>query len=189
MKIYDQHVWERNVKTLQYEKEVVSFADVVNPEKIERLEIAFCNIIDLLGVTCLSNLREIHIHYCRLLRDISHIGDLQTLERINLFSLPKVEVNFSTERLLRLKKLSYTTMSGISSIRGIDKLTQLVELGLSRVKVIDRDYTPIVRSISLKRVFWVGAPFPSPALQELRKLRPDIIIGGNAYNEQYQDQE
>jgi len=175
------------MKTLRYEKEAVNFTDIANPAEIERLEIVFCNIENLAGIACLSGLRQIYIYYCRMLRDISHIEDLRTLEEIYLFSLPKVEINLNAIRLPKLKALSYTTVNGLLSIRGIDELTQLTYLGLSRVKVQDEDYTPIVRSKSLKRVFWVGAPFKSPALQELRKLRPDIVIGGNAYN-QYEQQ-
>ena len=179
---YDQEIGKANLKTLHYGKEVVNFADVANPTEIERLEIGFCNVKDLTGIACLRGLRQIHIHYCRMLEDISHIEDLHTLVQINLFSLPKVEINLNVTKLPNLKSLSYTTVNGLLTIRGIDELTQLTHLGLSRAKVQDEDYSPIVRSKSLKRVFWVGAPFERPALQELRKLRPDIIIGGNAYN-------
>jgi hypothetical protein len=185
MKIFDQQRSGTNIKTLRFEKESVNFTDVVNPEEIERLEIAFCNPTTLSGITCLSGLRQISIYYCRFLRDISHIGNLQTLEAIALFSLPKTEVHFSVARLLKLKDLSYTTVSGLATIRGIEELPQLIRLCLSQVKVIDEDYSPIIQSKSLERVFWFGSPFKAPALKELRKLRPDIVIGGNAYNEVY----
>jgi hypothetical protein len=185
MKIYDWKRGETSIKTLRFEKETVNFTDVVSPDEIERLEIAFCNLTDLTGITCLSGLREISIHYCRFLRDISHIGNLQTLENIVLFSLPKVEINFNVTGLSKLIELSYTTVSGISSIRGIEELPKLISLGLSQVKVTDGDYSPIVRSKSLERVFWFGSPFKTPALKELRTLRPDIVIGGNSYNEEY----
>jgi hypothetical protein len=185
MKIFDQQRGETNIKTLRYEREVVNFEDVVNSEKIERLEIAFCNLTDISGITYLSGLRQISIYYCRFLRDISHIGDLHRLEDIVLFSLPKLEVNFSVAKLPKLERISYTTVSGITTIHGIEELTQLIYLGLSKVKVLDGDYSPIIRSKSLERVFWFGSPFQSPALQELRKLRPDIVIGGNAYNDVY----
>jgi hypothetical protein len=185
MKIFDRQISETNIKTLRFEKEAVNFTDVVNPEEIERLEIAFCNLTTLSGITCLGGLRQISIYYRRFLRDISHIGDLQELEAIVLFSLPKAEVHFNVARLLKLKNLGYTTVSGLATIRGIEELPQLIYLCLSQVKVIDEDYSPIVRSKSLERVFWVGSPFKAPALKELRELRPDIVIGGNAYNEEY----
>lgn len=64
-------------------------------------------------------------------------------------------------------------------------LSDAYYLGLSQVKVKDNDYSPILQSKSLERVFWCGSPFKVPALKELRKLRPDIVIGGNLYNEIY----
>jgi len=185
MKIYDWQRGETIIKTLRFEKEAVNFSEVVNPEEIERLEIAFCNLTELSGINCLSSLRQISIYYCRFLRDISHIGNLQTLEEIALFSLPKVETHFNIAGLQKLISLSYTTVSGILSICGIEELTQLIFLGLSKVKVLDGNYSPILKNKSLERVFWFGSPFQPSALQELRKLRPDIVIGGNAYNEKY----
>jgi ABC-type Fe3+-hydroxamate transport system substrate-binding protein len=110
---------------------------------------------------------------------------LQTLEDIDLYSLPKAEIHFSVERLLKLESLRYTTVSGLMTIRGIEELPKLIYLALSQVKVIDGDYSPIVQSKSLERVFWFGSPFKTPALKELRTLRPDIVIGGNSYNEEY----
>jgi hypothetical protein len=185
MKIFDQHRSEAIIKTLRFEKETINFKDVINPEEIERLEIAFCNLTNLSGIVCLKKLRQISIYYCRFLSDISHIGSLNNLEDIDLYSLPKVENNFSLLELSKLQGLKYTSVKKINSIKGIEKLTQLTFLGLSQVKVIDDDYSPIIQSKSLERVFWVGSAFQSPALKELRKQRPDIVIGGNSYNEIY----
>lgn len=185
MKIFDQHRSQTIIKTLQFEKETVNFKNVNNPEEIERLEIAFCNLTDLSGIVCFKKLYEISIYYCRFLQDISHIGNLETLENIELYSLPKVEINFDVAKLSKLTGLSYTSVKKINSLKGIEELTQLAFLGLSKVKVIDDDYSPIIQSKSLQRVFWVGSAFQSPALQELRKLRPDLVIGGNSYNEIY----
>lgn len=185
MKVFDQLRSEKKLKTLQYEKEDVDFAKIINPEEIECLEITFCNLTSLSGIACLSNLRRISLYYCRFLQDISAIEDLQMLEGIELYSLPKVKVHFSISKLANLKGLSYTRVGGIETISGIEKLSKLMFLGLSQVKVIDEDYSPIVQSKSLERVFWCGSPFKVPALKELRKLRPDIVIGGNLYNEIY----
>lgn len=185
MKVFDQLRNEKKLKTLQYEKENVDFAKIINPEEIECLEIAFCNLTSLSGIACLSNLRRISLYYCRFLQDISTIEDLQMLENIVLYSLPKVKVHFSISKLANLKSLSYTRVGGIETISGIEKLSKLTSLSLSQVKVIDEDYSPIVQSKSLERVFWCGSPFKVPALKELRKLRPDIVIGGNLYNEIY----
>lgn len=185
MKIFNQQVSEKTIKTLRFEKEIVNFNDVINPEEIERLEIAFCNLTDLTEITSLIRLRQISIYYCRFLQDISHISNLKSLEDIDLYSLPKVEINFKVNELPKLIGLKYTSVKEINSIRGIEELTQLKFLGLSQVKIIDGDYSPIVLSKSLERVFWVGSAFKSPALKELRKLRPDIVIGGNSYNEIY----
>jgi hypothetical protein len=185
MKIFDQHRAEVIIKTLQFEKETVNFEDIEKPQEIERLEIAFCNLTDLSGIIRFKNLREISIYYCRFLSDISLIGSLKSLEDIDLYALPKVENNFSFLELSKLERLKYTSVKNINSIKGIEKLTQLTFIGLSQVKIIDNDYSPIAQSKSLERVFWVGSAFQSPALQELRKQRPDIVIGGNAYNELY----
>lgn len=133
MKVFDQLRKEKELKTLQYEKEAVDF----------------------------------------------------TNEDIEPYSLPKVKAHFSISKLANLEGLSYTRVGGIETISGIEKLSKLMFLGLSQVKVIDEDYSPIVQSKSLERVFWCGSPFKVPALKELRKLRPDIVIGGNLYNEIY----
>lgn len=185
MKVFNQLINEKELKTLRYEKEDVDFAKIINPKEIECLDIAFCNLTSLFGIACLSNLRRISLHYCRFLQDISNIEDLQMLENIILYSLPKVEMHFNISKLSNLKALSYTRVSGIETISGIEKLSKLISLGLSQVKVKDDDYSPIVQSKSLERVFWCGSPFKVPALKELRKLRPDIVIGGNLYNEIY----
>lgn len=185
MEVFEQLINDKKLKTLRYEKEDVDFAKIINPEEIECLEIAFCNLTSLFGITCLSNLSRISLYYCRFLQDISNIEDLQMLENIDLYSLPKVEVHFSISKLANLKAINYTRVGGIKTISGIEKLSKLTFLCLSQVKVIDEDYSPIIQSKSLERVFWCGSPFKVPALKELRKLRPDIVIGGNLYNEIY----
>lgn len=112
--------------------------------------------------------------------DISSIGELTELKRINLYSLPNVEVQFPLERLTKLESLTFNGVKQLQTIQGIETLPNLTYLGLSRVKVGDDDYTPILRSPSLKRVFWFGGPFKSPALKEIKRRRPDILVGGNA---------
>lgn len=170
------------MRTVRFEREPVDFSVVAEPKGVQRLEIAFCNVQSLAGIERFSKLREVHIHYCRELRDVSHLGKVPTLTRVALYCLPKVEVEFSPADLPRLEALSYNAVNKLSSIQGIEKLKRLTELGLSRVKVWDGDYMPIVHSKSLKRVFWFGGPFKAPALKEIRRLRPDIVVGGNAYN-------
>ena len=59
-------------------------------------------------------------------------------------------------------------------------LPGLQELSLSRVKIIDGNYDPIIKCPTLKKVFWFGGPFKKPALQTIKKERPDMLIGGNA---------
>lgn len=185
MEVFDQLINDNKLKTLRYEKEGVDFAKIINPEKIECLEIASCSLTSLFGIACLSNLRRISLYYCRFLQDISSIGDLQMLENITLYSLPQVKKHFKIPELINLVALSYTRVGGIETIRGIEELPKLIYLGLSQVKVKDNDYSPILQSKSLERVFWCGSPFKVPALKELRKLRPNIVIGGNLYNEIY----
>lgn len=185
MEVFEQLINDKKLKTLRYEKEDVDFAKIINPEKIECLEIAFCRLTSLFGIACLSNLRRISLYYCRFLQDISNIGNLQMLENIILYCLPQVEEHFNIPKLANLVALSYTKVNRIETIRGIEELPKLIYLGLSQVKVKDNDYSPILQSKSLERVFWCGSPFKVPALTELRKLRPDIVIGGNLYNEIY----
>jgi hypothetical protein len=173
---------QRTMPTVRYEHESVDFNTVANPKGVWKLEIAFCDVASLSGIERLSQLREVQIHYCRSLRDLSHLGKVATLALVNLYCLPNVEVEFSPSTLPRLEHLSYNAVHKLSSIRGIEKLKRLTHLSLSRVKVLDGDYMPIVHCKRLQRVFWFGGPFKAPALSEIRRLRPDIVVGGNAYN-------
>ena len=61
-----------------------------------------------------------------------------------------------------LESLSYNNVSDLASIREIKKLKKLSYLGLSRVKVLDGDFTPIINCKSLQRVFWHGIRLSRP---------------------------
>ncbi len=167
------------MRKLRFEREPVLFDHVAAPANIERLEIAFCDVQCLDGIHRLRNLDEIHVYYCRLLRDLSQLERVRRLRKINLYCLPNVEIEFHPGKFPRLEHLSYNNVARLSSIQGIEKLQRLKHLGLSRVKVLDGDYMPIVKCKGLKRVFWHGAPFKSPAMMEIRRIRPDILVGGN----------
>jgi len=170
----------RKGSKIRFEREPVDFSRVANPKAAVRVEIAFCNLTSLSGIQRLSRIQDLQIHYCRSLTDISEIGELTHLKRINLYSLPNVQRQFSVEQLNRLEDLTYNGVKQLGTIRGIESLPKLTYLGLSQVKVFDGDYAPIVESPSLGRVFWFGGPFKSPALKEIKQLRPDLLIGGNA---------
>ncbi len=170
---------KQTMRIERFERRPVLFDSVADAKKVVRLEIAFCDVQSLDGIQCLGNLTEVHIHYCRSLRDLSQLGHMKRLRQINLYCLPNVEVEFQPNKLAQLESLSYNNVASLTSIRGIEKLKHLNHLGLSRVKVLDEDYKPIINCKSLKRVFWHGAPFKSPAMKEIRNMRPDILIGGN----------
>jgi hypothetical protein len=163
-----------------FKRQPVTFETIIDPKKVERMEIAFCDVESLEGIHRLTHLTEVHIHYCRSLSDISQLGLLRRLRQINLYSLPNVELEFEVTKLKHLESLSYTNVARIASIHGIESLKKLSYLGLSRVKVLDGDYMPIIKCKSLKRVFWHDAPFKAPAMNEIRELRPDILVGGNS---------
>ena len=129
MEVFEQLINDKKLKTLRYEKEDVDFAKIINPEKIECLEIAFCRLTSLFGIACLSNLRRISLYYCRFLQDISNIGNLQMLENITLYCLPQVEEHFNIPKLANLVALSYTKVNRIETIRGIEELPKLIYLG------------------------------------------------------------
>jgi hypothetical protein len=167
------------MRIARFERQPVLFDSVADAKKVVRLEIAFCDIQSLDGIQRLGNLTEVHIHYCRSLRDLSQLSHMKRLRQINLYCLPIVEVEFQPNELAQLESLSYTNVASLTSIRGIEKLKHLNYLGLSRVKVLDEDYMPIINCKSLKRVFWHGAPFKPPAMKEIRHMRPDILVGGN----------
>lgn len=167
------------MRTARFERETVLFETIGDPLSVSRLEIAFCDLPTLQGIHRLTRLAQIHIHYCRSLIDISQLMRLRRLRQINLYCLPNVEYGFEACVFRELESLSYNNVSDLASIRGIEKLKKLSYLGLSRVKVLDGDFTPIINCKSLQRVFWHGAPFEPPAMKEIRKLRPDILIGGN----------
>jgi len=171
------------MRTVRYEREPVEFDAITKPKAVHKLEIAFCDVENLSGIERLEGLRELQIHYCRSLRDMSALEKLRTLTWINLYGIPNVEVEFCPSSFPQLEHLSYNAVAKLSSIRGIQRLKRLTNLGLSRVKVLDGDYSPILESKSLRRVFWFGGPFKAPALREIRRRRPDIVIGGNAYNQ------
>lgn len=173
----DQPIFRKG-STIRFERELVDFSRV--PKAVVRIEIAFCDLASLAGIQRLSRVQDLQIHYCRSLTDISAIGELSQLKRINLYSLPNVQQQFAVERLKQLEDLTYNGVKELNTIRGIESLPNLTYLGLSRVKVSDGDYSPIVESPSLKRVFWFGGPFKAPALREIKRLRPDILVGGNA---------
>lgn len=166
--------------TLRFEREPVEFQKVKAPKSVKRLEIAFCDLESLDGIDRLSSLEELHIHYGRQLHDLSAVGKLKRITKINLYSLPNVKVLFDPAKLEKLIELTYNNVRDLPTIRGIEKLTRLTDLGLSRVKVFDDDYQPLIECQSLRRVFWHGGPFKSPALKEIRLQRHDLLVGGNA---------
>lgn len=168
------------MKLLRFERRPVRFDDVALPDDVRTIEIAFCDVETLVGIERLANVEEIFVHYAKALRDASAIGRLKRLRKVVLYGLPKLCVEFRPGDLPRLERLSFTGVGKLSTIRGIEKLKRLQYLGLSRTKVSDGDYRPIVESKSLERVFWHGAPFPPPALQEIRRMRPDLKVGGNS---------
>jgi len=165
---------------LRFERQPIQFQEVKSPSVVKHLEIAFCDLGSLDGIDCLSSLEEIHVSYCRHLHDISAIDQLKHLRKINLYSLPNVRVHFSPAEPEQLVDLAYNNVRDLPTIRGIERLRHLVDLGLSRVTVLDGDYEPIIKCMSLQRVFWHGGPFKSPALREIRHQRPDLLIGGNS---------
>lgn len=171
------------MRKVRFERQPVLFGDITDPTTVSRLEIVFCNVETLDGIKRLTHVEEIHIYYCRSLRDISQLERLRRLRKISLYCLPNVEVEFDPKNFPHLQELSYNNVCKMTSLRGIEKLKQLNYLGLSRVKVLDGDYMPIVKCKSLKRVFWHGAAFKSPAINEIRRLRPDLVVGGNAHNQ------
>ncbi|MFL9835387.1 hypothetical protein [Chryseobacterium terrae] len=97
MKIFDQEISGRNIKTLRFEKETVDFKDVINLEEIERLEIAFCNLVELSEIVYLKKLRQISIYYCRFLSDLSHNGSLSTLKDIVLIRFQKLKLILTSQ--------------------------------------------------------------------------------------------
>jgi hypothetical protein len=167
------------MRTLHLERQTVQLEAISDPKSVSRLEISLCKLPALDGIHRFTELREIHIHYCRSLTDLSQLMRLPRLRGINLFCLPNVKQGLAIPVFRDLELLSYNNVRDLASIRGIGTLKKLSYLGLSRVKVLDGDYRPIVDCKSLKRVFWHGAPFKPPAMQEIKKLRPDILIGGN----------
>ncbi len=150
---------------------------------VECLSIAFSPVRTLQGIGRLSSVRELRIHYCRNLADISAIDKLSELETVVLYGTPKLFDCSPLVRCLKLAKLSLNGPYNIESIKGIENLLHLEYLQLSRVKVADGDFQPIIKSPSLRRVFWHGAPFKPPALARLREARPEIVFGGNASNQ------
>jgi Leucine-rich repeat (LRR) protein len=144
MKVFDKNLHGKIIKTIRFEKETVGSPNIDNPEEIERLEIAFCNLTNLPDLACLKKLRQISIYYCRSLGDLSQISSLSNLETIDLYSLPKVEILFDVSELTKLRALSYTYVKKIHSIKGIEELPNPIYLGLSKVKVTDNDYSPII---------------------------------------------
>ncbi len=166
------------MRTLQFEKSSVSFADVDQAHEVDAVEIAFCNLTNLNGIETLPLLRVLRVHYCRYLTDISALSSLQYLEEVVFYSTPQLR-RYDALQSPSLTAVSLNGPYEIDSIRPFAELKKLESLDLSRVKVVDGDYQPIVANTSLKRVFWHGAPFAPPALSEIKRLRPDLLIGGN----------
>ncbi len=168
------------MNSIEYEKEVPRFKEFCEPMHIEMVSISFSPLESLDGIDTFVNLKNLQIHYCRKLRDLSAISRLKNLELLNIYCTPNIEVVFDIARLKTLKMLSFNNVAKLETIKGIEKLPNLKELGLSRVKVLDGDYEPIVNCANLKSVFWFGGPFKAPALKTIRNRRPDMMIGGNA---------
>ena len=166
------------MRTLRFDKSSVSFADVDQVREIDTVEIAFCNLTNLNGIENLPLLKVLRVHYCRYLTDISALSSLQHLDEVIFYSTPQLR-QYDALQSSSLTAISLNGPYEIDSIRPIAELKALEYLALSRVKVVDGDYQPIVANRSLKRVFWHGAPFAPPALSEIKRLRPDLLIGGN----------
>jgi hypothetical protein len=169
----------RAMRILQFERTPVSFLAVQDACDIDTLEIAFCNLANLDGIERLEKLRTLRVHYCRHLHDVSAISSLQHLESVDFYSTPQLR---KYDALRLVSSINAVTLSGpheVESIRPLAELASLEYLGLSRVKVADKDYGPIVENKAIRRVFWHGAPFQPPALSEIKRLRPDLLIGGN----------
>ncbi len=167
------------MKSLIFERSPLILEGIKDAESVELLEIAFCNAISLDGVECLANLRTLRIHYCRLLSDISALAKLSKLQSVTFYSTPKLTDYSPLKSVASLVDIELNGSYKVSSIRPFRNLPNLRHLTLSRVKVADGDYSPILENAAIQEVFWHGAPFPPPALSEIKRQRPKLLIGGN----------
>jgi hypothetical protein len=164
---------------LSFDKSTVEFENIENPLDVDILEIAFCNLTTLRGIERLARVSTIRIHYCRSLFDIAEISKLIQLKAITFYGTPQLLDYAPLEGVFSIEAIELNGSYKVASIRPFAKLPNLEYLALSRVKVVDGDYQPIILNKTLKRVFWHGGPFAPPALSEIKRLRPDILIGGN----------
>ena len=167
------------MKELEFEQTTVDLADVTKPEDYCTLKISKCDLTNLDGIEKFTNLEKLSIYYCRNLTELSGISVLIKLKSLVLYSLPKHLKTYQLSGLDQLEHASYTNVKNLDSIKDIEKLPKLSHLGLSNTKIGDGDYSAIIDNHSLKRVFWFGAPFKSPALKQIKSARPDLVIGGN----------
>ena len=166
--------------TLRFERTLVRLDDLKDAAAVDVLEISFSKVVNLDGVEQLHNLKTIRCYYCRLLSDITALAGLTKLTSVTFYSTPRL-INYSP--LMHVASLEDIQLNGpyrVDSIRPFLKLTRLTHLALSRVKVVDGDYSPIIENSAIQEVFWHGAPFPPPALSEIKRQRPGLLIGGNA---------
>lgn len=167
------------MKELKIEEDSDVLESIDFPDTYTSLSISKSRITHLSGLENFTNLDNLSIYYCRNLEDLSNISQLKKLKQLVLYSLPKHTQNYELAHLSNLESLSFTNIKNLESIKEIEHLKSLIYLGLSNTKVTDGDYMPIISNTSLRRVFWFGAPFKSPALKNIKNARPDLVIGGN----------
>ena len=113
--------------TLKFERQTVNFSAYVgeSPHHVDTVEIAFCPLTTLEGISVLTGLKNLRIHYCRNLVDISAITELPMLESVTLYSTPKV---YDCASLARINTLTDIELNGpytIASIKGFEHLPAL----------------------------------------------------------------
>jgi len=168
------------VTTLTFERCPISLEGVEDRTAIDLVEVAFSNLANLDGLQALPCLRTLRVHYCRRLSDISALEGLSKLADVTFYSTPRLSDYGALARIKSLESIELNGPYRVDSIRPFQNLPRLKHLALSRVKVNDGDYTPILENTAIQEVFWYGAPFKPPALSEIKRQRPDLLIGGNS---------
>ncbi|GHO90090.1 hypothetical protein KSF_001380 [Reticulibacter mediterranei] len=92
-----------------------------------RLELHDCSIEDLKSIASLTNLQEVHLHYCKQLKDVSVLCHLPDLKRLSLSNVNLNDLNGLREITgLSYLRLSCCEMKDLNSIAHLTSLRELV---------------------------------------------------------------
>lgn len=115
---------------------------------VESLDISNCNLIyDFSPITKMQYLKQFAGHNCQMMKDIQFLNNCRDLEVLNVSGSPISDIS-NLGNFTKLKLVNFTGTK-ITSLRGIEKCQDLLELSIWGCIGI-RDLTPISTAYKLR---------------------------------------